>query len=470
MFPKLFSNASLPVLKCETRELAKSHRVPFLLSLNKSSVPFTLIHSDVWGPVKVPTLNGTRWFVSFIDDYSCMTWVCLMITKQDVCSLFKQFYSMVATQYKTSIQVLRTDNGGEFINHEMRQFLHGYGIIHQTTCPYTPQQNGVAERKNKHLLKMVRATLIEAKMPLYFWGKSLATALYVINRIPFRSLDFQTPLETLNQSLSSPLTLNLPPKVFGGTAFVRIPKHVCHKLQPYALRCVFIGYGLHLKGYRCFHPPTHKVYVTMDVQFHEHQMYFPATTTTNQEGESSDLKSFTYQSENISHTLTELEPPEPELVGPEHTDTTTEPTIIELPLCDHPNIVESNVPQQQLSSLDAPSPHESSPPNESQVNLELPLRIFHNRTTRGNPRVSYEPVRTSAPKYPLNNYVSYHRLSKEHESFANQLYIIQVPNNVQEVIKDRRWKNAMNEEMKSLQRNAIWEVVDLPAGKKPVGC
>ena len=123
-----------------------------------------------------------------------------------------------------------------------------------------------------------------------------------------------------------------------------------------------------------------------------------------------------------------------------------------------------------MSSLDAPSPHESSPPNESQVNLELPLRIFHNRTTRGNPRVSYEPVRTSAPKYPLNNYVSYHRLSKEHESFANQLYIIQVPNNVQEVIKDRRWKNAMNEEMKSLQRNAIWEVVDLPAGKKPVGC
>jgi hypothetical protein len=168
LLPELFSNATLPVLKCETCELAKSHRVPFLPSLNRNSAPFTLIHSDVWGPAKVPTLNGARWFVSFIDDYSRMTWVCLMKTKQDVCSLFKQFYSMVATQYKTSIQVLRTDNGGEFVNHEMRKFLHGQGIIHQTTCPYTPQQNGVAERKNRHLLEMVRATLIEAKMPLYF--------------------------------------------------------------------------------------------------------------------------------------------------------------------------------------------------------------------------------------------------------------------------------------------------------------
>ena len=79
-----------------------------------------LVHSDVWGPAKVTTLNGSWWFVSFIDDYSHTTWVCLMKTKQDVCSLFKQFYLMVTTQYKTSIQVLWTDNGGEFINHELK--------------------------------------------------------------------------------------------------------------------------------------------------------------------------------------------------------------------------------------------------------------------------------------------------------------------------------------------------------------
>ena len=95
---------------------------------------------------------------------------------------------------------------GSLSNHEMKQFLHGQGIIHQTTCLYSPQQNRVAERKNRHLL--VRATLFEANMPLHYWGKSLTTALCIINHISSRSLDFHTPLNTLNQSLSSPLTPN----------------------------------------------------------------------------------------------------------------------------------------------------------------------------------------------------------------------------------------------------------------------
>jgi hypothetical protein len=146
-------------------------------------------------------------------------------------------------------------------------------------------------------------------------------------------------------------------------------------------------------------------------------------------------------------------------------DAVIEPTTLELQPCDQPNIAEATVPQQQSSPLDASIPHESPLTDESQVNLEPPLRILPNRITRGIPRVSYEPVRTSTPKYPLNNYVSYHRLSKACESFANQLSTVHVPNSVQEAIKDPRWKNAMNEEMKSLQRNATWEVIDLPAGK-----
>jgi hypothetical protein len=151
-------------------------------------------------------------------------------------------------------------------------------------------------------------------------------------------------------------------------------------------------------------------------------------------------------------------------------DAVIEPPTLELQPCDQSNIAEATVPQQQSSPLDASISHKSPSTDESQVNLEPPLRILPNRITRGIPRVSYEPVRTSTPKYPLNNYVSYHRLSKACESFANQLSTVHVPNSVQEAIKDSRWKNAMYEEMKSLQRNATWEVIDLPAGKKPVGC
>lgn len=240
-----------------------------------------------------------------------------MKTKGDVCTLFKQFHSMVATQYKTPIQVLHTDNGGEFVNHEMKQFLQLHGIVHQTMCAYSPQQNGVAERKNRQLLEMVRATLFDAYMPPQYWGESLSAASYLINRIPSRTLDFQTPLDTLNHSLISPSTPNLPPKIFGCTAFVHLPPHARHKLQPRALRCIFVGYGLHQKGYRCYYPPTRTVYVTMDVQFHEHQMYFPPATTASQgDTTSRDLQFLSHPAETIEPAVTEPTIPEPTIEPP----------------------------------------------------------------------------------------------------------------------------------------------------------
>lgn len=168
------------------------------------------------------------------------------------------------------------------------------------------------------------------------------------------------------------------------------------------------------------------------------------------------------------HTLTEpaefepkeLEPAEPDLESVEwptvpeleQIDITTEPTTHELKSCDHSNIMEPNVSQQQLSSLDASIPHEPSSINKSQVKLEPSLRVLPNRTTRGVPKVSYEPVFNSTRKYPLSIYVSYHRLSKACASFANQLSTVYVPNSVQETIKDPKWKDAMNEKMKSLKK------------------
>ncbi|KAM1459176.1 hypothetical protein ACFX2I_036147 [Malus domestica] len=149
LFPSLFVKHDVSSFKCGVCELAKSHRASFPSSLNKSSVPFMIIHSDVWGPSKTATFGGAHWFITFIDDYTRMTWVCLMKSKGEVTSLFQQFYKMVQVQYKSQIQVLMSDNGGEYVNSELRAFLDHHGIVHQTTCPYTPQQNGVAERKNR---------------------------------------------------------------------------------------------------------------------------------------------------------------------------------------------------------------------------------------------------------------------------------------------------------------------------------
>lgn len=118
---------------------------------------FSLRHSDVWGPAPVTSDNGFRYFLLFVDDCSRMTWVYFLKSKSEVFEKFTHFYNLVQTQYKKSIQILRSDNGGEYVNSKMQNFFSKKGLVHQTTCPYTPEQNGVAERKNRILLEMTRA-------------------------------------------------------------------------------------------------------------------------------------------------------------------------------------------------------------------------------------------------------------------------------------------------------------------------
>ena len=91
-----------------------------------------------------------------------MTWIYFLKNKSEVLDRFSIFYAMIQTQFQKNIQIFRSDNGGEFVNTHMKLFLQSKGIIHQTTCPHTPEQNGVTERKNRILLEMIRALLIES--------------------------------------------------------------------------------------------------------------------------------------------------------------------------------------------------------------------------------------------------------------------------------------------------------------------
>jgi hypothetical protein len=477
LFPQLFSQLIVSDFKCDVCERAKSHRVSFPISMNKSPAPFMVVHSDVWGPTNTPSLNESRWFVSFIDDHTRMTWICLMKSKSEVSSLFQQFHKMIATQYQTNIQVIRTDNGGEFINHSLKDYLNTHGIIHQTTCPYTPQQNGVAERKNRHLLEVVRAFLFEAHMPTSYWGEAVTAGAYIINRVPSSSLQFQTPFEVLHRLVSAPTMPNLPPKVFGCVAYVHLHKGLRTKLEPRGLRCVFVGYALHQKGYRCYHPPSRQLYVTLDVVFHETTMYYSSQTKENDEVQiatkPTDNVDIIAHGNQLIDTLDSLETNEE---CPVNENTEEHQDREEYTSENGPEIVDGN-----QDTLEGPTASHSVPVNQlsSPVDSRLESHDIHpveslkelpNRVTRGKPKVNYEPTLHSKLKYPMNNYVSYHRLSNEKMAFVHQLSVVSIPNNVQEALADPRWREAMNEEMKALQKNSTWDIVDLPKGKKPVGC
>ena len=197
-----------------------------------------------------------------------------MHSKSEVEKLFKEFYAFVENQFQTKISILRTDNGTEYFNQYLTSFLREKGIQHQSTCSYTPQQNGVAERKNHHLLEVSRALMLSMNVPKYLLGEAILTAAYLINKSPSRVLKFNTPLNCLKQLYpDNRLIPSLPLRVFGCTVFVHIPTQFRSKLDAKAEKCVFIGYVSGQRGYKCFNPVTRKTHISVDV-FYENQPFF----------------------------------------------------------------------------------------------------------------------------------------------------------------------------------------------------
>lgn len=138
------------------------------MSNKRTTVPFSLIHSDIWGPSRVPNILGARWFVSFIDDCTRVSWIYLLKQKSDVSNIFPIFHTMIQTQFNVGIKRLRTDNARDYFNQSLSSYFQKEGIVHESSCVDTPQQNGVAERKNGHLLAIVRALLFQKNVPKTF--------------------------------------------------------------------------------------------------------------------------------------------------------------------------------------------------------------------------------------------------------------------------------------------------------------
>ena len=138
LFPELFRNKDSLMIHCEVCQLAKHQRSYFPSQSYKPSRPFAMIHSDIWGPSRVSNLTGIKWFLTFIDDHTRICWVYLLKDKSDAAQTFKNFHSMIQTQFQAKIQILRNDNGREFFNTSLSQFLSHHGIIHQSSCVFTP--------------------------------------------------------------------------------------------------------------------------------------------------------------------------------------------------------------------------------------------------------------------------------------------------------------------------------------------
>lgn len=171
LMPHLFSNIHLCELKCDTCILAKQTRASYIPKGYESSSPFNLIHLDIWGPSRVASINGAKWFITFVDDHTRLTWVYLMKSKVEVGNIIRTLLTIIKTHFDTIVKVFRSDNGTEYLDKEVREYLAKLGIHYQTSCVYTPQQNGIAERKNRHLLEVARSIMFSMHVPKFYWGK-----------------------------------------------------------------------------------------------------------------------------------------------------------------------------------------------------------------------------------------------------------------------------------------------------------
>jgi transposase InsO family protein len=259
------SNFSLDFDFCEHCLYGKQNRVRFPSGATRVEGILQLVHSDVFGLVSVPSFGKSVYYVSFIDDFSRNTWIYFLKKKFEVFDRFKEFKALVENQIEKIIKVLRTDNGGEFCRNEFEEFCNKCGIARQKTTPYTPQQNGFAERMNKTLMEKARCMLSGAGLGQEFWAEAVGTACYLVNRSPSSMLDDKTPQEVWTGKEPSLTHL----KVFDYDAYVHVPKENTSKLDKKDEKCIFIGYKDGLKGYKLWNPKTKKAVYSRDVVFRE---------------------------------------------------------------------------------------------------------------------------------------------------------------------------------------------------------
>ena len=253
---------------CEKCVEEKMSRKPFKpVGDIRSTRRLERVHSDVCGPMPTDSIGGSRYFVTFIDDYTRCCKVYFIKNKSEVFDKFKEFESCTTNECSQSIGVLRSDNGGEYVSKNFEFYLKNKGIHHELTAPYSPAQNGVAERANRTLMESARTMMAQAGLPEKYWAEAVATAAYLRNRTPTGSLkQKKTPFEMWYGR--KPDLSHL--RVFGCMGYAYIPDATRQgKLSSKARKLRFVGYSLQAKGYRLIDETTLKVIIRRDVIFNE---------------------------------------------------------------------------------------------------------------------------------------------------------------------------------------------------------
>jgi hypothetical protein len=227
--------------------------------------PLELLHMDLFGPIAYISIGGSNYCLVIMDDYSRFTWIFFLQEKSQTQETLKRFLRRAQNEFRLRIKKIRSDNGTEFKNSQIEGFLEEVGIKHEFSSPYTPQQNGAVERKNRTLLDMARTMLDEYKTPDRFWAEAINTACYSINRLYLHRILKKTSYELLTGKKHNVSYF----RVFGRKRFILIKRGRSSKFAPKAVEGFLLGYESNTRAYRVFNKSTGIVEVSCKIVFDE---------------------------------------------------------------------------------------------------------------------------------------------------------------------------------------------------------
>lgn len=476
-----FLNGSID--QCTVCTQGKQTRTSFKHEGTRASEILQLIHTDVCGPMSTSSLTGANYLLTFVDDFSRKVFVYPMKRKSEVFDIFVKFKTLVENQQNCKIKTLRSDNGTEFCNKQFDSFTAEHGILHQRTAPYTPEQNGVAERMNRTIIEKVRCMIFDAGVHMRYWAEAASTAAHLINRTPCRGMKGITP-EEIWSKVKPDLTAI---RVFGCKAWTHIPKENRKKLDAKSQECIFVGYCDSSKAYKLYNPKTRKFVVSRDVTFFErrndevikqnvitnHSVFSPKKHNSFEnriEHSSSEDDSDDDSSDDDDGPSSQASEGESDSESNEVSEGTTNVTLQELDRTQCEDQMNTNEPDLHQQNADNPDAEPDVEFSEGNGDASIVLE-----------NSQYDSFRDEDYEVAASEFSCIQISEDEDDRETNvRAYCVGLlaaitdssePTTVREALNSddsERWTDAMNTEYHALIENGTWELTDLPQGRKAI--
>ncbi|GJX93206.1 putative ribonuclease H-like domain-containing protein [Tanacetum coccineum] len=456
-------------------------------AFNPITKPLFMLHMDLFGPTFVSSLMHKKYCLVVTDDYSRFSWVFFLRSKDETSEILKNFIKEVENLVDKKVKIIRSDNGTEFKNKVMDDFCREKGIKREYSVARTPQQNGVAERKNRTLIEAARTMLADSKLPTTFWAEAVSTACYVQNRVLIVKPHNKTPYE-LFRGIKPAIGFMKP---FGCHVTILNTLDKLGKFDGKSDEGFFVGYSLSSKAFRVYNIRTRKVQENLHIGFLENKPMIEGngikgvseSSPSSQQDqdciimpiwkdasyfeksyEDSSLKDNGTADQQVNTARQEINPGSREVSTalPEVNTATREDLVGPIPASE-----DTQVKDQEIELGNIPPSYAVPTTPHTRIHKDHPIEHVI-----GDVQSSVQ-TRRMKTSYSEKGFLSAIYEGKTHQDLHTCLFVCflsqEEPKRVSQALRDPAWVEAMQEELLQFKLQKVWILVDLPKGHRAIG-